>query len=110
MKFGADIVVYSGTKHIDGQGERWEEQFYQQKNLKKKLLNLFTTYWSLLSPFKRLGSFERLETLKLRVLVKVVFSQNNSTQRSCNPHENTQSIVKYLRYCFDFILAIVFFL
>lgn len=68
MQSGADIVVYSGTKHIDGQGRVLggailsSEQF-KQDQLKPMLRHTGPS----LSPFNAWVMLKGLETLKLRV-------------------------------------------
>jgi len=68
MQLGADIVVYSGTKHIDGQGRvlggaiLCSDEF-KEDNLKPMLRHTGPS----LSPFNAWVMLKGLETLKLRV-------------------------------------------
>ena len=68
LEFGADIVVYSGTKHIDGQGRvlggaiLCSEEF-KEDHLKPMLRHTGPS----LSPFNAWVMLKGLETLKLRV-------------------------------------------
>ena len=68
FEFGADIVVYSGTKHIDGQGRVMggcilcDEEFFEDH------LNQFLRHTGpTLSPFNAWVLLKGLETLELRV-------------------------------------------
>ncbi len=68
MEFGADIVVYSTTKHMDGQGrvlggavlgrKKWMEEVYQP---------FFRNTGPALSPFNAWVILKGLETMALRV-------------------------------------------
>jgi O-succinylhomoserine sulfhydrylase len=68
LKLGADIVIYSGTKHIDGQGRALggailsTEQFY-----KDSLMPFMRHTGPALSPFNAWVLLKGLETLELRV-------------------------------------------
>lgn len=68
MEFGADVVIYSGTKHIDGQGRvlggcvLCDEAFFEDH------LNQFLRHTGpTLSPFNAWVLLKGLETLELRV-------------------------------------------
>ncbi|HHI82361.1 MAG TPA: O-succinylhomoserine sulfhydrylase, partial [Rhizobiales bacterium] len=68
LELGADIVVYSGTKHIDGQGRVLGgailgSEAFKEDNLKPMLRHTGPT----LSPFNAWVMLKGLETLKLRV-------------------------------------------
>ncbi len=68
MQLGADIVVYSGTKHIDGQGRVMggailSSQQFKDEQLKPMLRHTGPT----LAPFNAWVLLKGLETLKLRV-------------------------------------------
>ena len=68
MEFGADVVVYSATKHMDGQGrvlggavlgpKKWMEEVYQP---------FFRNAGPTLSPFNAWVILKGLETMALRV-------------------------------------------
>ena len=68
MEFGADVVVYSATKHMDGQGrvlggavlgpKKWMEEVYQP---------FFRNTGPTLSPFNAWVILKGLETMALRV-------------------------------------------
>tara|TARA_Y100001970_G_scaffold49870_1_gene63155 strand:+ start:1102 stop:2283 length:1182 start_codon:yes stop_codon:yes gene_type:complete len=68
LQLGVDIVVYSGTKHIDGQGRALggaiiSDNEYYEKHLKPYMRHTGAS----LSPFNAWIMLKGLETLKLRV-------------------------------------------
>ena len=68
MKFGADIVVYSGTKHIDGQGRAMGGAVLSTEEFKEETLKPFLRHTGpCMSPFNAWVLLKGLETLKLRV-------------------------------------------
>ena len=68
LQLGADIVVYSGTKHIDGQGRVLGGAIMSTKQFKEELLKpLLRHTGPSLSPFNAWVLLKGLETLKLRV-------------------------------------------
>lgn len=69
MHLGADVVVYSGTKHMDGQGRVLGGAIVCTKRFKEELLKpLLRHTGPSLSPFNAWILLKGLETLKLRVL------------------------------------------
>jgi len=68
MKLGADIVVYSATKHIDGQGRCLGGVVLGSKEfIEEKLHNFLKHTGPSLSPFNAWVMLKGLETLPLRV-------------------------------------------
>ncbi len=68
METGADIVVYSGTKHIDGQGRVLGGAILSSEKFKEdKLKPMLRHTGPSLSPFNAWVMLKGLETLKLRV-------------------------------------------
>ncbi|MEM7427274.1 MAG: aminotransferase class V-fold PLP-dependent enzyme [Pseudomonadota bacterium] len=68
MPLGADIVVYSGTKHIDGQGRCLGGAILSSAEFKEETLKPFLRHTGpSLSPFNAWVLLKGLETLKLRV-------------------------------------------
>jgi O-succinylhomoserine sulfhydrylase len=68
MKFGADIVVYSATKHIDGQGRCLGGAILGPKQFIETELQPFLRHTGpALSPFNAWALVKGLETLPLRV-------------------------------------------
>jgi O-succinylhomoserine sulfhydrylase len=68
LKMGADVIVYSGTKHMDGQGRVLGGAIVSTVEFKEKLLKPFLRHTGpSLSPFNAWVLLKGLETLKLRV-------------------------------------------
>ncbi len=68
LDLGADVVVYSGTKHMDGQGRVLGGAIVSSKKFKEDLLKPFLRHTGpSLSPFNAWVLLKGLETLKLRV-------------------------------------------
>ena len=68
MEFGADIVVYSGTKHIDGQGRVMGGAVLSDATYRNEVLQPFIRHTGpALSPFNAWVLLKGLETLELRV-------------------------------------------
>ncbi len=68
LKYGADVVVYSGTKHIDGQGRTLGGAIMSTEEFKEKQLKPFLRHTGpSLSPFNAWTLLKGLETLSLRV-------------------------------------------
>jgi len=68
LSYGADVVVYSGTKHIDGQGRVLGGAIVSTKQFKEELLKpLLRHTGPSLSPFNAWVLLKGLETMKLRV-------------------------------------------
>ena len=68
LQLGADVVVYSGTKHMDGQGRVLGGAIVSTKTFKEEKLKPFLRHTGpSLSPFNAWVLLKGLETLKLRV-------------------------------------------
>ena len=68
LTMGADVIVYSGTKHMDGQGRVLGGAIVSTKEFKEQLLKPFLRHTGpSLSPFNAWILLKGLETLKLRV-------------------------------------------
>ena len=66
--YGADVIVYSGTKHMDGQGRVLGGAIVSTKKFKEDLLKPFLRHTGpSMSPFNAWVLLKGLETLKLRV-------------------------------------------
>lgn len=69
LDYGADVIVYSGTKHMDGQGRVLGGAIVSTKQFKEELLKPFLRHTGpSISPFNAWILLKGLETLKLRVL------------------------------------------
>ena len=79
LDLGADVVVYSGTKHMDGQGRVLGGAIVSTKKFKEELLKPFLRHTGpSLSPFNAWVLLKGLETLKLRV-----YQQSKSAELIC---------------------------
>jgi O-succinylhomoserine sulfhydrylase len=68
LTYGADVVVYSGTKHIDGQGRCLGGAVLSTAEFKEDELKPFLRHTGpALSPFNAWVLLKGLETLKLRI-------------------------------------------
>lgn len=68
LSYGADVIVYSGTKHMDGQGRVLGGAIMSTKKFKEELLKPFLRHTGpSISPFNAWVLLKGLETLKLRV-------------------------------------------
>ena len=68
LPMGADVIVYSGTKHMDGQGRVLGGAIVSTKTFKEELLKPFLRHTGpSLSPFNAWVLLKGMETLKLRV-------------------------------------------
>jgi O-succinylhomoserine sulfhydrylase len=68
LEMGADVIVYSGTKHMDGQGRVLGGAIVSTRDFKEKLLKPFLRHTGpSLSPFNAWVLLKGMETLKLRV-------------------------------------------
>lgn len=68
LQYGADVIVYSGTKHMDGQGRVLGGAIMSTKKFKEDLLKPFLRHIGpSISPFNAWVLLKGLETLKLRV-------------------------------------------
>jgi len=68
MQFGADVVVYSATKHIDGQGRCMGGAILASEQFCKETLSGFYRHTGpSMSPFNAWVLLKALETLELRV-------------------------------------------
>jgi len=66
--FGADIIVYSGTKHIDGQGRVMGGAILTSSKFKEETLKPFLRHTGpCISPFNAWILLKSLETIELRV-------------------------------------------
>jgi len=66
--FEADIIIYSGTKHIDGQGRTMGGAILTSKQFKEETLKPFLRHTGpCISPFNAWVMLKSLETIDLRV-------------------------------------------
>lgn len=68
LTYGADVIVYSGTKHMDGQGRVLGGAIVSTKKFKEEQLKPFLRHTGpSISPFNAWVLLKGLETMKLRV-------------------------------------------
>jgi len=67
IEFGADLVIHSATKHLDGQGRVLGGAVCGPKALIEEIYKFMRTAGPALSPFNAWVILKGLETLKLRV-------------------------------------------
>ncbi|MFM7988757.1 MAG: PLP-dependent transferase, partial [Candidatus Fonsibacter sp.] len=68
VSLGADVIVYSGTKHIDGQGRVLGGAILSSKKFKENVLKPFLRHTGpSISPFNAWVLLKGLETVKIRV-------------------------------------------
>ncbi len=95
LPYGADVIVYSGTKHMDGQGRVLGGAIMSTRKFKEDLLKPFLRHTGpSISPFNAWILLKGLETLKLRVeaqsraahQVAEALSSLNGVTRVIYPH------------------------
>jgi O-succinylhomoserine sulfhydrylase len=92
---GADVVVYSGTKHIDGQGRVLGGAILGPKNyIDEPVKNLMRHTGPALSPFNAWTLLKGLETMPLRV------RQSTSSAFEIAKFLEGNSAVKWVKYPF----------
>jgi len=68
-KFGADVIIYSGTKHIDGQGRTMGGAILSSSKFREEILKPFLRHTGpCISPFNAWVLSKGLETVRLRVV------------------------------------------
>lgn len=92
MEFGADVVVYSATKHIDGQGRCLGGIVLGQSEwIEENLHEYFRHTGPSLSPFNAWNMLKGLETLPVRVEKQT--SSASSVAKVLLAHENIQKMI-----------------
>jgi O-succinylhomoserine sulfhydrylase len=103
LQYGADVIVYSGTKHMDGQGRVLGGAIVSTKKFKEELLKPFLRHTGpSISPFNAWILLKGLETLKLRVeaqsktaqTIAEMLSMLNGVTRVIYPHHKSHPQVK----------------
>ncbi|MFB2539489.1 O-succinylhomoserine sulfhydrylase [Acinetobacter sp. c3-l95] len=67
LQLGADLVVYSATKYIDGQGRALGGAVVGSQELLEGAYNVLRTFGTTMSPFNAWIFIKGLETLKIRM-------------------------------------------
>ena len=92
FELGVDIVVYSGTKHIDGQGRSLGGAIISDNEFHDKLLKPFLKHTGAsMSPFNAWIMLKGLETLKLRV-----DAQSDNALEIANYYKDNPNIVNLI--------------
>ena len=92
FELGVDIVVYSGTKHIDGQGRALGGAIISDNEFHDKLLKPFMRHTGAsMSPFNAWIMLKGLETLKLRVE-----AQSDNALKIANYYNDNPNIVNVI--------------
>jgi O-succinylhomoserine sulfhydrylase len=92
LELGAHVVVYSGTKHMDGQGRVLGGAIVSSKQFKDELLKpLLRHTGPSLSPFNAWILLKGLETLKLRV-----FEQSRAAERIAQALHSLPGVTRVL--------------
>jgi O-succinylhomoserine sulfhydrylase len=106
LNYGADVIVYSGTKHMDGQGRVLGGAIVSTRQFKDELLKPFLRHTGpSISPFNAWVLLKGLETLKLRVeaqshaalAVAEALSRLNGVARVIYPHLDSHPQAKLSR-------------
>ena len=91
VKFGADVIIYSGTKHIDGQGRAMGGAVCSSKKFKEDILKPFLRHTGpCISPFNAWVLLKSLETIKIRV-----YAQSESAlqiAKELEKHKNVEKV------------------
>lgn len=96
LTLGADVIVYSGTKHMDGQGRVLGGAIMSTKQFKEEELKPFLRHTGpSLSPFNAWVLLKGLETMKLRVT-----TQANAAHKIA---ETLQSVPGVKRVLYPFL-------
>jgi O-succinylhomoserine sulfhydrylase len=92
LEYGADVVVYSGTKHMDGQGRVLGGAIVSTKQFKDELLKpLLRHTGPSLSPFNAWVLLKGLETLKLRV-----FAQSRAAEQIATALQSMNGVMRVI--------------
>jgi len=92
LNYGADVIVYSGTKHMDGQGRVLGGAIMSTKKFKDEQLKPFLRHTGpSISPFNAWVLLKGLETLKLRVE-----AQSHSAKRVAQALEAMPGVARVL--------------
>jgi O-succinylhomoserine sulfhydrylase len=76
LAYGADVIIYSGTKHMDGQGRVLGGAIMSTRKFKEEQLKPFLRHTGpSISPFNAWVLLKGLETLKLRVEAQSLAAQ-----------------------------------
>ncbi|MEQ1065847.1 O-succinylhomoserine sulfhydrylase [Acinetobacter sp. XH1741] len=90
LKFGADLVIYSATKYLDGQGRALGGAVVGNHQLLEEVFGVVRTLGPSMSPFNAWVFLKGLETLNLRMKAHCENAQKLAEWLST--HENVQEV------------------
>ena len=100
LKLGADLVIYSATKYIDGQGRALGGAVTGSHKLLEEVFGVVRTLGPSMSPFNAWIFLKGLETLKLRMRVHC-----ENAQKSRNGSTNMRKWKKSIMRVYQSILV-----
>lgn len=86
LKFGADLVIYSSTKYIDGQGRALGGAVVGSAKLMEEITGVIRTLGNSLSPFNAWIFLKGLETLSLRMKAHCASAQKLAEWLDAHPN------------------------
>ncbi len=86
IKFGADLVIYSSTKYIDGQGRALGGAVVGTAKLMEEITGVIRTLGNSLSPFNAWIFLKGLETLSLRMKAHCASAQKLAEWLDAHPN------------------------
>ena len=98
LKLGADLVIYSATKYIDGQGRALGGAVTGSHKLLEEVFGVVRTLGPSMSPFNAWIFLKGLETLKLRMRVHCENAQKIAEW--LNQHEKVEKVYYAGLHCF----------
>ncbi|MEQ1454445.1 O-succinylhomoserine sulfhydrylase [Acinetobacter seifertii] len=90
LKFGADLVIYSATKYLDGQGRALGGAVVGKHQLLEEVFGVVRTLGPSMSPFNAWVFLKGLETLRLRMKAHCESAQNLAEWLST--HEKVEKV------------------
>ena len=85
IKLGADLVVYSATKYLDGQGRALGGAVVGNDKLLEEVFGYVRTAGPSMSPFNAWVCLKGLETLKLRIMAQSQSAQKLAEYLNAHP-------------------------
>ena len=85
LKFGADLVIHSATKYLDGQGRVLGGAVCGSKGLVDEVLKFLRTAGPCISPFNAWVILKGLETLKIRMAAQSASALELATWLEAQP-------------------------
>ena len=86
IKFGADLIIYSSTKYIDGQGRALGGAVVGSAKLMEEITGVIRTLGNSMSPFNAWIFLKGLETLSLRMKAHCTSAQKLAEWLDAHPN------------------------